>query len=402
MTDSDRKDRYARGELTAAEARQLAQESLGDPELFEDLTSLAVAKAALQAANARPKVVRFPLKTVVFLASAAAVAAAAFISLYSSRPVSLPQNRPSLAQKPAPALKPALASAAKLGQPVLLASGLLPEAADRGGAPIFRSSGSESRSPQSTGLILSSEGELATIDLGSLDGLTKGSELEVFRDEHATKSVGRLVMTTVFRERARGRIGAGHQIQVRYQVRVPAAVYLGALLQRVDGLSARVDSGAARTMAEKAVGWAQSNKVPPGERRKALERLAGLECEAGSYEAAEKHYQSAADSLNALPAASDAERAAIYNNLAVLHLLRGDSDGAETPLSRAVAKSSKAGSIYGQSVNNLAVLAEMRGDRRKAEALYNDALRAFAGMPDSSGQERRAVQTNLARLRSAH
>ena len=283
-----------------------------------------------------------------------------------------------------------------------MASGLLPEAADRGGAPVFRSSESESRSPRSTGLILSSEGGLATINLGSLDCLTKGSELEVFRDEHSTKPLGRLVMTTVFRERARGRISAGQQMQVRYQVRVPAAVHLGALLQRVDALSGRGDTGAARTMAEKAVEWAQAGEVKSGERRKALERLAGLEYEAGSYEAAEKHYQSAADSLNASPAASDADQATIYNNLAVLHLLRGDSDGAETPLSRAVAKSPKAGSMYGQSVNNLAVLAEMRGDRRKAEALYNDALRAFAGMADSSGQERRAVETNLARLRSSH
>jgi len=133
------------------------------------------------------------------------------------------------------------------------------------------------------------------------------------------------------------------------------------------------------------------HQVLPGERRKALERLAGLECEAGSYEAAEKHYQSAADSLNASPAVSDAGQAAIYNNLAVLHLLRGDSDGAEMPLNRAVSKSSKADSMYGQSVNNLAVLAELRGDRRKAEALYDEALRALAGMANSSGQERRAV-----------
>ena len=53
MTDStgqrleDRKDRYVRGELTAEEARELAQKSLGDPELFEDLTFSALAKSAL-------------------------------------------------------------------------------------------------------------------------------------------------------------------------------------------------------------------------------------------------------------------------------------------------------------------------------------------------------------------
>jgi tetratricopeptide (TPR) repeat protein len=225
--------------------------------------------------------------------------------------------------------------------------------------------------------------------------------LQVFRDQHSTQPIARLVVTTVFRERARGRIPAGHQIEVHNQVRVPAAVHLDALLQRVDALSGRGESAAARTMADKAVGVSQATEVPPSERRKALERLAALEYQAGSYEAAEKYYQSAADSLNSTLPASDREEAVIFNNLAVLHLLRGDYDGAELPLSRAVSKSPKVDSVYGRSVNNLAVLAELRGDRRKAEALYSDALRAFTGVADSSGEERRSVETNLARLRSA-
>jgi hypothetical protein len=407
----DRKDRYVRGELTAAEARELAQESLDNTELFEDLTFSAVAKAALSSesvqkrlrtADARPKVVRFPLKTLVLLASAAAVAAVVFISLYPARAPFLRQNRPSLAQNPAaaPSPKPALAFRAKPGQPLLLASGLL--AANREGAQVFRAADPDSRSPESTGSILSIEAGLATIDRGSLDGLTKGSQLQVFRDEHSTQAIGGLVVTTVFRERARGRILAGEKLEAHYQIRVPAALYLDALLQRAEALSSRGDSGAARAMAEKAVGWAQTSKaVPPDARQKALERLAGLEYQVGSYEAAEKHYQSAADSSGAPPATSNAKQATIYNNLGVLHLLRGDNDGAEAALSRAVSKSSKADSIYGQSLNNLAVLAELRGNRQKAESLYNDALRTFAGSADSPGQERRAVETNLARLRSA-
>src|SRR5438067_13759007 len=40
-------DRYVRGELNPAEARALAQKSLDNPELFEELTSAALAKAAL-------------------------------------------------------------------------------------------------------------------------------------------------------------------------------------------------------------------------------------------------------------------------------------------------------------------------------------------------------------------
>jgi tetratricopeptide (TPR) repeat protein len=411
----DRKDRFARSELTAAEARQLAQESLSDAELFEDLTFSALAKEALTSPSVRKqlkqpdsgaKVVRFPRKARVFLAGAAAAAAIVFVSI-SLRSSFLRQNRTSLAQNPSglsappPSLKPALASTAKLGQPVLLASSLLAELGHRDGAQVFRSPEPESRSPQSAGSIISIADGLATVDLGSLDGLTKGSEVQVFRDEHSSQPIGRLAVTTVFRERARGRILDGQQIEVHNQVRVAAALHLGALLQRVDALSSRGDWAGARTMAENAAGWAQAEKVPPAGRREALERLAGLEYHAGAYEAAEKHYQMAADSLNASPATSDRGQAAIFNNLAVLHLLRGDYDGAEMPLNRAVSKSSKAGSMYGQSVNNLAVLAELRGDRRKAEALYSDALRAFAGVGESSGQERRAVETNLARLKSS-
>ena len=45
----DQIDRYARRELSAAEARELAQRSLDDSELFEDLTFTALANAALSA-----------------------------------------------------------------------------------------------------------------------------------------------------------------------------------------------------------------------------------------------------------------------------------------------------------------------------------------------------------------
>src|SRR5437016_11750673 len=80
-------DRYVRGELTAAEARQLAQESLDSPELFEELTYSALAKSAL-VARAVPdgKVVRFPRKTRFVIAGATAAAAAVLVvSLHSVR-----------------------------------------------------------------------------------------------------------------------------------------------------------------------------------------------------------------------------------------------------------------------------------------------------------------------------
>ena len=165
-------------------------------------------------------------------------------------------------------------------------------------------------------------------------------------------------MTTVFRERARGRLLTGRAI-ANDRVRVGDAA----------------------------------------QRRQTWERLAALEYQAGSVQAAEKHYQAVVESLNEEPAASRREQAGAFNNLAVLRLLTGNYDGAEAPLNQAVSISPKTDIVYARSVNNLAVLAEMRGDRRKAEALYADAQRAFAGLADSPAQDRRAVETNLARIR---
>src|SRR5438309_1937013 len=130
---TDRIDRYVRGELTAEEARQLAQESLDSGELFEELTSSALAKSALSVRSVPDsKVVRFPRKARFAAAGAiAATAAVLAVSLYLA-----PNQRQETAR--ASHAKPALGSSADGGQPVLLASQLLPSAADTEGTPVFR------------------------------------------------------------------------------------------------------------------------------------------------------------------------------------------------------------------------------------------------------------------------
>jgi Flp pilus assembly protein TadD len=168
---------------------------------------------------------------------------------------------------------------------------------------------------------------------------------------------------------------------VHDQVRAADDVYFDALLQQAVALS----GDGARTMTEKASEFAETTNIPPRE----LERLAALEYQQGSFQAAEKHYQSAS------PEASFGA----LNNLAVLHILRGDHVGAEGPLNRVVSTSPKVGIDYARSANNLGVLAELRGDRPKAEALYAEALRAAAG---ANAIDRQALETNLARIRGAH
>ena len=185
----DQIDRYVRGELSPAEARELAQASLDSPELFEELSDSALAKAAL---CSRPlpsdKVVRFPRKA--WIAVAGVAAAVVLISLAVVRP----------GRTANPHLSPVLSFSAAHGQPVLLAGGLQPV---QTGAPVFRSPQTDSRAPQTAGSIVSIEDGVATIDLGSLDGLARDSVLQVFHAERPAETIARLQVTSVFRERAR-------------------------------------------------------------------------------------------------------------------------------------------------------------------------------------------------------
>jgi tetratricopeptide (TPR) repeat protein len=356
--------------------------------------------------NASPQnVIQSHRKGRIAIVLAVAAAALWTVSLaflrFSSRSSIPALPKPNQAQETvsSSSLKPVLGPSAQPGQPILLAVGLQLQSNRREDAPVFRGQESHSRPPRPSGSIVSIEEQLATVDLGALDGIAKGSELLVFLEERSTQPIGRLRVTTVFRERARGMISGGQGIQVNHRVRVSDETHLDALLQQVEALSRGGRSDAARAMAVKAVGWAETASVSPAKRVKALELLASLEYQAGDLGAAEQRYQSAADTWKSAPPGSHQLSVAL-NNLAVLRLLRGDYEGAEAPLHQAVARSSQTPGVYARAVNNLAVVAEVRGDRQKAETLYTDALRAFAGVQDSPEQDRRAVEANLSRLRN--
>jgi hypothetical protein len=342
-------DRYARGDLGAAEARDLARASLNSPELFDELTDSALAKAALYSgplhiAPAADAAAR--RKTWFVIAGLAA--AALIISVMVMRPwrtAKLP-------------LKATLAIANSASQPVVLADGLRPP--DQDTAPVFRGPATDSRAPQIGGSIVSIEDGVASIDLGSLDGLDKGSELQIFRGGQTANAIGRLQLTTVFRERARGRVVDGQNVRVKDHIRVDGAAHLEALLEQIGTLYNRGDADGAYEAAEQASRWAAIANVPL------------------------------------------VKQPELWNQLAVLRILRGDSRDAEEPLNRAAAASSKAELTYARSMNNLGVMSELRGDRGTAESRYADALRALAGGANPTEPERSAVEANVARLRGQH
>ncbi|HXK01979.1 MAG TPA: tetratricopeptide repeat protein [Verrucomicrobiae bacterium] len=314
-------DRYARGELPPGESRGLALKSLEDPELFEDLTAIALAKAAV-APGARPAALRWPRHAPMWMAAAVA-AGLVLVAVYGLK----------TARTPAPRARPPLAW-------ILLAGGM--QARD---TAVFRGSESESREPRTLGHVVKIEDGIATIDLGALDGLAKGSELE---------SAGgrRLLADAVFRERTEARLPGAGKFRVDDEVRVPASTHLRALLDQTDARYARGNVPAARAAAVQAAQFAESNKLP--------------------------------------------ELAAASNRLAVLMMLGGDNQAAELLLRRAFATAARTDPAYAESTNNLGVLAEIGNDRRRAAERYAEALAAADSVPEA---ERRVIESNLARAR---
>jgi tetratricopeptide (TPR) repeat protein len=401
-------DLYARGELSPADARALAQEALSRPDLFEELNAVALAKAAseinddvlqhyvsghlssleewklaqealnneqlfdalathgtvekgLEDAAFRDAVLKRPKSRVRIYAMVGTIAAAiAFFAIYLRSPATVPNHNAATTSAKHVSLSPTLDASASGGQPILLASQLRPQSA---ATPIFRGTDSESRPPQQRGSVLSIDDQLPTVNLGSLDGLAKGSELQVFRDG---QPVGRVLVNTVFRDRARGRIVAGNIIHVGDQVRTNDSVYLSAVLQQMDALTARGDLKKALDVGRKALASSVKNA-------KLLARVAAVEYQEGAVDMAVQHYEAAAT-----------EDPEALNSLAALYLLHGDYQRAEDRLKPDTA----------ESLNNLGVAAELRGDSQKAAHYYNEALRA----PGATKESQTSIQANLARV----
>jgi len=392
------------GQLSSPAARELAQEALENPELFDAIAAHGAmeqalqdpaARAAISAAGAKPaRVAAFPRARWIAIGSIAAalVLVAAYLAKTRFSSQNIASNRPPSQDHAAPArgLTPGLDSASQ--GPVLLAQDL--KARPATGGAVFRSSTGDSRAPRLNGSVVATDNLQVIVDLGSVDGLAKDTPLDVFHGD-GKEPIARLTVTTVFRERARAGIVRGQGIREHDRVSAGPAVYLGAVIEQVDALAQSGDLARAREAARSAMNWAESSAAP-AVRRRIVGRLAALDYQAGDIAAAESHYRSAVASFNVPPEAPYWERAKILNELAVIYLLRGDTTQAEELL-RQAREQSRPGVVQGDILNNLGVLAELRGDSKKAQTFYQDALREFrrdsAVDPDS-----RTVETNLARL----
>src|SRR5579862_7995129 len=173
---------YLRGEGTPVEDRKLAEAALANEELFDALAAHGAVEQALRSPELRAKlaanqkVKRFPRKTWGFALAAIAAGIVAVAVYIGSRSQTTHGSQVATQSAPAPA-----------GSPTLIAKDF------SGGAekPVFRSAPSDSRLPRIEGSIHGIDNFLVSIDLGSLDGLNKGTQLEVFA-AGSNQATGRL------------------------------------------------------------------------------------------------------------------------------------------------------------------------------------------------------------------
>jgi hypothetical protein len=218
--NDEKLDRFARGELSSVESRELAHEALEDPQLFEELTQTSIARAGLSQRVCR-KIV-WP-RIAIGAIAASAILGVAMYTLWRSAP--------------------ATSNASIFAPPILLAQ----SAVANGGT--FRGADPDSRPPRASGFVESITNGSVAIDLGSLDGLTQGSEAEVIRDGQA---IGKIKLSTIFRDHSRGEITSPSSIRPRDEVRVPPAAIGRGILDQIDAAMARGDAAAAMTIAQQA------------------------------------------------------------------------------------------------------------------------------------------------------
>jgi Flp pilus assembly protein TadD len=360
------------------------------------LTAAAAIKATvLRGAPARASVRPFerPLAWVGIAAAAAAAIACAIVYRPSST-IPVPKTTPSVASATS-TVNAVVNPIGIASQPVILTA-RLDVLAGRSTAA-FRTDETRSRSPKNQGVIVSADDGEVAIDLGSLDGVVKGSELRVFRGDADTKAIGRLTIVTVFRERSRGRMAPGGSPRTGDRVEVAPGVRVAALSDQVGALIAAGDITAARALAERAVSVSQTPGVSADARRRALAQLGTLEHRAGVLDVAERHLRGAVDGLDTEPAATGMQRAEILNELGAVLIERGNHSEAESTLRRAQSSASGATGVY--VANNLAALAALHRDTLAAESMYRSAL-ALAGSSPELEADRRAILKNLDRLKA--
>jgi hypothetical protein len=401
----ERVDRYITGDLSAPEQRELAQSALDDPALFETLTAAALlrqtAREEAEPRSLAPTIlpIRRPSRARMVLFAGGALAAAAVLALvvvYRSSSTSNGPNPLEAERRGGSVPTESRSASANIHATILTAR--LGEA-DGTSTGEFRSAERGTRPPKISGLVTSNADGEVEIDLGSLDGIAKGTIVQIAGATAPARPIGTLTMTTVFRERSRGSITAGPAPSVGDRATVAPDVHMTALSEQAAALASSGDTTSARALAGQAAEIAQMFNVSSGAGRLALYQAAVLDQAYGSADNAVRHLRLAAAQFDAAPAATNDERARILSALGAALIAQGNDAEAERTLR--LAQPIATGRVGVQVANNLAALAARRGDRAAADSLYRSAL-AQAGNAPGLEAERRIIQTNLDALTSSH
>jgi hypothetical protein len=409
--------------MTPEEQRRLAQAALDDPDLFDALTAAGIVTASVTT-DARGEIQSPPRASDVprtappasnrsqrlLWTGALGAAAAVLLAMWLTRPPNGPASpggtssigsgAASGATPPASAVTgtrppgatpsagapPAGSSAASV-VPELLYARLAPES-----TAAFRTGGSDARDPRASGSIVSVADGEADIDLGAVDGLTRGSQLRIA----GTGGAAMLTVTTVFRDRARGTVAPADGARPGDRIDVPATLNVEALLNEAEARQSAGDLAGSRSLAEQAVSRAQQTGFPAPLARRALERLGTIEHQGGALDSAAGRLQAAVAAFDTAPAATADERAQVLNELGAIQIAQRDYAAAEQSLVEAEKSATGTTGIF--VANNLAALAASRGDRAEAERLYRRALDLATG--PGAATARAAIQRNLNQLAS--
>jgi hypothetical protein len=409
-------DRYLAGELSMPAQRALAQTALDDPELFDLLSTISAVKAVAAEAEgddtqvhaSSPGVVvphllvrpsgggepqrgstvarRLSARFIVGVGLAAAVVLT--FAMLPRRPERATPDS-SIADRPSPGAT---------ARPRLLAPRLGEPAGPGSPGAVLPATLKASRLPTAEGTITALAGGVATLGVGSLDGLSTGMELPVARETTTPVVIGRLTVTATSLEEARGRAAAATTLRVGDRITIPPAVHLAALSAQVTTTIAGDDLPTAHALAERAAAVAESAGLPADGRRAALVQLGAVEYRLEAFAEAERHYRLAQASLDAAPPAAAPERAQLLNELGAVLIAQGDYAEAGEVLLAAQSAALGMGAVAGQVANNLAAVAALRGDRTEAVSLYTKALGLVDGGQAPGGVDRRVIEQNLAAL----
>ncbi len=424
-TSHDALDRYLRGELSVDEQRALLRQSLEDEDLFEFLATLGTVTEALQVsplalssqrasgmalppaaatATVVPPVRR--LQPMIWIGPAFAAAVALMLAVVM-------QWRATAPAEPAGPL--VIASGSTRPQPVppapripldadaapgFLAMRLeLPVAVKGNARPVFRASGEGRTLAQTTGTIGEVEGAEARVDLGTIDGLDKGTILIVEADPASALPESHATVISVRRETAT--LAIAGEVRTGQRVRVTPTISLLALSDQIRSGAVTGDSALVERAAQEAARLASSSEADAAVRRTVHVQLAALARRFKDGAAAERYLREAARLTARAPAATPTERAEILSALGTVVAGRRGLDEADHLLRLAHRVAPRGSVIEADILNNRGFVKALRdsgSDRTDAETLYKEAL---ALLPPREQRRRSIVEKNLSLVQAS-